>query len=229
MSLLVLALVLGLLGAVGFLMSERNQRRFRLHTQIVSPDETLLIVERGRFFPIGYEPYIPDAKDVRMAYAPIPIPPDEKVLADQLFDDRVELDRSLFLDLSAWAKKRLDSRNEADFDLASSYVQRCSMLPSLSEEQRQELKSLRADLAYRNGRRLASAIAVDLDKATAEFKLSLELGTNRPTDASDWARTMEQQAEAYHNAINARSQPRAESDVRSQAAPEAPKTNGEPL
>lgn len=195
-GLLIFCLVLGLGAAVAFLMAERNQRHFRMRNQ-----GGIVFIERGRLLPVGYEPFAPDAKDLQSAYAPIKVPQGEKVDEIEMFEDRVELDRALFSLLAGWARARLQAADATSFELASGYVMRCSLLPGLSEEQRSELKSLRADLAYRNGKRIAFAVADDLDKAVEELRLALELGTSRPSDANAWVATMDKWARDYRAAL----------------------------
>ena len=201
-GLLVFCLVCALGAAVAYLLAERNQRHFRMRTQ-----GGLVFIERGRLLPIGYEPFAPGAKDLQSAYAPIKVPAGEVISEIESFEDRVELDRALFALLAGWARARLQASDAESFEMASGYVSRCALLPGLSEEQRSELKSLRADLAYRNGKRLAYAIADDLDKAVAELKLALELGTSRPSDADAWVTQMNKWAHDYRAALGDRTKP----------------------
>lgn len=221
-GLLLLCLVLALGAAVAYLMAERNQRHFRMRNQ-----GGIVFIERGRLLPVGYEPFAPDAKDLQSAYAPIKVPPGERVDEIENFDDRVELDRALFALLAGWARGRLQSSSSDSFELASGYVSRCALLPGLSEEQRAELRALRADLAYKNGKRIAYAVADDLDKAVAELKLALELGTSRPSDADDWVDQMGKWARDYRAALTDRAKP--EAPPRAPAAQEPDKPKGEAL
>lgn len=203
-GLLILCLVLALGAAVAYLMAERNQRHFRMRNA-----GGIVFIERGRLLPIGYEPFAPEAKDLQSAYAPIKIPAGEKVAEEENFEDRTELDRALFSLLAGWARGRLQASDGESFDMASSYVSRCALLPGLSEEQRSELRALRADLAYKNGKRIAYVVADDLDKAVQELKLALELGTSKPTDANDWATQMGKWARDYRAALSDRTSNKA--------------------
>ena len=127
-------IILALLVAVGWLASERNQHR-------VAAQGSLLVIERGRFFPIGTSPIPPTDK----AYGPIPIPAGEKPPMETEFDDQNALDRWLFDLLGNWAKnagKKGDGRN------AAALVDRASALPGLTGAQVAELGVLRADLAW---------------------------------------------------------------------------------
>ena len=128
--------ILALLGAVGWLASERNQHRFRVAAQ-----GSLLVIERGRFFPTGTAPLPPTDK----AYGPIPVPAGEKPPADTEFDDQNALDRWLFDLLGGWAR---NAGKKGDGRTAATLVDRASALPGLTGGQIAELNALRADLAW---------------------------------------------------------------------------------
>ena len=129
-------LILALLAAVGWLASERNQHRFRVAAQ-----GSLLVIERGRFFPTGTAPLPPTDK----AYGPIPVPAGEKPPADTEFDDQNALDRWLFDLLGSWAR---NAGKKGDGRTAAALVDRASALPGLTGAQIAELNALRADLAW---------------------------------------------------------------------------------
>jgi hypothetical protein len=128
--------ILALLAAVGWLASERNQHHFRVAAQ-----GSALVIERGRFFPMGTTAMPASDK----AYAPIPIPAGEKPPADSEFEDQNALDRWLFDLLAAWAK---NAGKRGDGKAAAMLVDRASSLPGLTGTQVAELGSLRADLAW---------------------------------------------------------------------------------
>ena len=129
-------LILALLAAVGWLASERNQHRFRVAAQ-----GSLLVIERGRFFPTGTAPLPPTDK----AYGPIPVPAGEKPPADTEFDEQNALDRWLFDLLGNWAR---NAGKKGDGRTAAALVDRASALPGLTGAQIAELNALRADLAW---------------------------------------------------------------------------------
>ncbi|MGZ6123478.1 MAG: hypothetical protein ACXWLR_00875 [Myxococcales bacterium] len=134
---LVLWLVIAaLLATVWWLASERNEHHFRVATQ-----GGALVIERGRFFPMGTAPVPAGDK----AYAPVAVPAGEKPLADSEFDDQNALDRWLFDLLSAWAK---NAGKRGDGQAAAMLVDRASALPGLTGAQVAELSALRADLAW---------------------------------------------------------------------------------
>ena len=122
-SLLALA-VLGLVGAVLYLLSDINHRHYRL-----AEHEGTLVVERGRLFPFGYKVFEPDAPDLKAGYAPISMPPGESLGKSEVHEDRADIDRALFALLASWARDRFDSKEPGDFELGASYVRRCELLP----------------------------------------------------------------------------------------------------
>src|SRR6266851_2920909 len=91
-------LVLCLLAAVWWLASERNQRRFAWR-----PDESVLTISKGRFFPLGMANLAPDDPQFGKIYGPLPIPQGTKV-SEQEFEDQTELDRALFDLVVPWAR-----------------------------------------------------------------------------------------------------------------------------
>jgi len=174
---LVVLLVMTLGVAVLYLLSDINSRRYR-----IGSDGTSLVIERGRKLPWGFRAFEPPTPELTAAYAPIPMPPGDAFTKTEIFDDRADVDRALFSLFAGWARDRLNSTTPGDFDLAASYVRRSQLLPSLSEEQRLELRRLRADVAYHNGRRMLDEIADRLQKALAELRLAKELGASRPSE-----------------------------------------------
>lgn len=196
--LLVFCLLVGLASAVAYLMAERNRRQYRLRDQ-----GGYVLIERGRLLPVGWEPYVPESNDLREAYKSAAIPEGEPSGLLEAFEDRSDMDRALFTRLAGWARKRLNASDGESFILAQGFVVRLGLLPGLSESQRAELKALQADLAYRNGRRLATEIAGELDQARSQFELAITLGTQKQSDAKAWAALMADQAKAYAEALGA--------------------------
>ncbi|MEE8409527.1 MAG: hypothetical protein V3T05_07975 [Myxococcota bacterium] len=189
--------ILGLGGAVVYLLSDINHRHYRLGTV-----EHTLVVERGRMLPIGFKTFEPKAADLVAAYAPIAIPPGESLGRSEIFEDRADVDRALFSLLASWARERFNSTKPGAFELAAGYVRRCELLPGLSEEQRIELRSMRADIAYKNGRRMLGDVVERLKKARAEFVLAKELGTSRPNDVDMWIADVDRRIRDYHDGLN---------------------------
>jgi hypothetical protein len=129
-------LIAALLAAVFWLASERNEHHFRVTAQA-----NALVIERGRFFPMGTAAVQATDK----SYGPIAIPAGEKTPGETEFEDQNALDRWLFDLLGTWAK---NAGKRGDGKTAQGLVDRASALPGLTGAQVAELSALRADLAW---------------------------------------------------------------------------------
>ena len=132
-------LIFGLLAVVWWLASERNERHFR-----VAAESSVLFVERGRFFPMGTARI--DATDPTFgkAYGPLQLPPGAKV-SEAEYDDQSALDRALF-DLIQPLTKTLAQKG--DVAGAQALLDRATLLPGLTAQQRTQLAALEGDLAW---------------------------------------------------------------------------------
>ncbi|HET7786728.1 MAG TPA: hypothetical protein VFL36_12220 [Myxococcales bacterium] len=128
--------IIALLAGVWWLASERNERHFR-----VAVEGNQLVIEKGRFFPMGTGPVAAGDK----MYAPVPLPAGAKPPAEMEFADQNSLDRWLFDTLSGWAR---DAAQKGDTRTAAGLVDRASALPGLTGAQMSALSGLRADLAW---------------------------------------------------------------------------------
>lgn len=193
MMIIAALMVIALLAAVGFLLSDINHRRYRLKVVETKAGERM-IVQRGMNLPFGFENYVPDAEVLRDAYAPITMPPGQSIgpAEHEVFDDRTDLNRAVFALLAGWARGGYTSDDPNEVEAATEYVARCELLPGLSEQQRIELVTLRADFAFLNGKRLVDQARTLLKEAKSDFELSLRLKTSRQNDAETWARHLEQ-------------------------------------
>jgi hypothetical protein len=182
--------VLALLGAVGFLGSEVNHRRYRL-----AVEDGQLLVERGRMLPVGFEAYLPAEEALRAAYAPIALPPGVSVDTTVVHGERGDLDRALFDVLVAWADARLAAPGDEAMHAATSYLARAELLPGLSEDQRHRLHGLRGELSYRHGlARIADAMS-QLEQAREELLVAERLGPAR-SELQDWITELEKVSRA---------------------------------
>jgi hypothetical protein len=128
--------IIALLAGVWWLASDRNERHFR-----VAVEGNQLVIEKGRFFPMGTGPVAAGDK----MYAPVPLPAGAKPPQEMEFGDQNSLDRWLFDTLSGWAR---DSAQKGDTRTAAALVDRASSLPGLTGVQMSELSRMRADLAW---------------------------------------------------------------------------------
>jgi hypothetical protein len=82
--------------------------------------------------------------------------------------------------------------------------------PGLSEEQRGELKILRAELAMRRGKRGLAEAASVLERARAAFEAVIALGTPRANEAEHWRAEIDKRLETMRElakAVTAPSRP----------------------
>lgn len=172
LAFLITVMMLGLVFVVGYLLSDINTRHYRF---AINGDT--LVIERGRFFPVGFVPYVPDDEMLRAAYAPVVVPRGEPIEVGVVFAERSEIDRALFARLSAWARQRLLAQDAPTLEMGVLYVKRLEILPSLSEGQRSELRGMRADAALRQAEGLLRGVHVALRQAQSLFEQAIELGT----------------------------------------------------
>jgi len=170
---LMLLVMLTLGVAVLYLMSDLNHRTYRL----AQVGDTM-VVQKGKFLPTGFELYEPEEVRLREAYTPIALPEGERVPGGQRFEDRTDLDRAMFSILAAWARDQLGSDDLTISSSAADYIQRCILLPGVSEEQRRDISVLRADLSFRKGQNLLTGIVNQLEAAAEKFKQAIEQGTS---------------------------------------------------
>jgi hypothetical protein len=181
-----------LIGVIGYLMSDINATRFRLRQE-----GSQLLVERGKFLPMGFESFKPEVEALEDAYKTIALPKGTSSFEDEVFQDRADLDRALFTLLAGFARKGLSSTEPGELRAAAQYIGRCDHLPGLSEQQRVDLRTLRADLAFRRGQVLAADIPVLIREALSEFRLAKKLGTSRPTKLGRWIQELEHRLATY--------------------------------
>ena len=162
--------IAALLAAIWWLVSDRNERHFRVAAQ-----GDHLVIERGRFFPIGTVALGANDK----LYGPIPIPAGEKAPAETEFDDQNALDRWLFDILSGWAKAK-----KSETKLAAPLVERAAALPGLSGAQMAELNSLRADLAWDDAQADTANAAALVDAARRKLELVKQHNGAHAADAA---------------------------------------------
>ncbi len=155
-------LIFCLLGVVWWLASERNERHFRL-----SADNGWLVVEHGRFFPIGTARIAAEDATYGKAYGPLQLPPGSKVTEFE-YDDQSALDRGLFEQLLPWAR---EATKKNDVPAAQALADRAALLSGLTGQQQAQLAGLRGELAYSQARgELAQAARLVL---SARRKLEL--------------------------------------------------------
>ncbi|HEX8702010.1 MAG TPA: IF-2 protein [Myxococcaceae bacterium] len=173
-------LVLGMAGAVVFLLSQLNARTFTLQVQ---GDQ--LVVMKGRMLPWGAVPYQPPDGRLAEAYAPIPLEGHAvTALLTQRFTERDELDRALFPVLEALAKPRIATDEPAVVEKGVYYLRRADRLSGLSEEQRTSLKRMLAEVAYYQARQKLDEARRLIAEALAQLKLASESDNRHSSSAT---------------------------------------------
>ena len=177
--------VLALLVAVWWLASERNQRRFAW-----APDNGVLVVSKGRFFPLGAGNIAADDPVYGKVYGPLPLPQGAKV-GDQEFDDQTALDRALFELIVPWARADVQKGDETSIATAGKLVERANALPGLTAEQHQQLASLRGDLSFTAARQELLQAAKLVLSARRKLQAVEEAGGEHALEAGPMLRELE--------------------------------------
>lgn len=164
-------IVVGLVAALAVLLAERNAQRFRVRER-----NAQWVVERGRRFPIGFVPLAShaDTQDWAHIYAPIPIPSWSKAPKAQIFSDRGAVDRYLYSFLATWVREGIRRPLDPEINHISIYLQRLTHFEGLSHEQREDLRRLGGDAAYRRGEWAIQEAQNRLHDAQEAFKISKE-------------------------------------------------------
>ena len=196
-------LVLGLLVAVWWLASERNLRRFSWR-----PDESVLTISKGRFFPLGMANIAPDDPQLGKVYGPIPIPQGAKV-SEQEFEDQTALDRALFDLVVPWARADAQKGEEKSIAEAGRLVDRASALPGLTAEQHQQLAGLRGELAFTAARQELLQAAKLVLSARRKLQSVEEGGGEHALEASPMLRELEGIQGLLEDASQSKSHPPA--------------------
>ncbi len=171
-------LIFCLLGVVWWLASERNERHFR---QAV--DSGFLVVERGRFFPMGSSRIAAEDATYGKAYGPLQLPPGAKV-SEIEYDDQATLDRGLFQLLLPWAR---EAAKKSDVTAAQALADRASLLPGLSAQQQAQLAGLRGELAYSEARGELSQAAKLVLSARRKLELVRDAAGDHALEAAPLA------------------------------------------
>ena len=210
-------LILCLLGVVWWLASERNERHFRL-----AADNGWLVVERGRFFPMGSSRIAAEDATYGKAYAPLQLPPGSKVVEFE-YDDQAALDRGLFDQLLPWAR---EASKKNDVPAAQALADRASLLAGLSGQQQAQLAGLRGELAYSQARNELAQAARLVLSARRKLELVRDAAGDHALEAAPLAAELGvvvDQLAAAAEGKPSRGAPAAPAPVASPAAP-APAT-----
>jgi hypothetical protein len=191
--------VLALLGAVLWLASDRNQRRYSW-----TVDSGKLVISKGRFFPTGQGVIAADDPHQGTVYGPISVPQGAKV-PDQEFDDQTALDRALFDLVMPWAKADLQKGDEPAIAEANALADRAGALPGLTADQHRALASVRGDLSYMSARGELVQAAKLVLSARRKLEAVREAGGEHALEAAPVVRELAGIQEALEQAAQGRS------------------------
>jgi len=219
-------LVLGMAGAVAFLLSQLNARTFTLE---VLSDQ--LVVMKGRMLPWGAVPYQPSDSRLADTYAPIPLEGHGvATLVTQRFTERDELDRALYPVLEALARPRIATDEPAVVERGVYYLRRAERLSGLSEEQRAALKRMTAEVAYYQARQKLDEARKLIAEALAQLKLASESDNRHSSSATQMLSKVTPSTtaleDALREAVHTLSAPRAKENPA--PAPATPPTPEQP-
>lgn len=190
--------ILGLLGVVGWLASDRNARLWHL-----VPDQGRLVVMRGLPLPVGRQAFEPVDPTLAAAYAPIVPPPGKPLPAERTFEERALLDQAIFDVVRGWAAEEVSSGAPPRLERAIAYLTRAEKLPGLSSTQREELADLRAESGYHEGKRLLQKAVEGLREAAERLRRTAGSRSPHASDAAALLREVEAAAEAAGAALRA--------------------------
>lgn len=197
--LLITLLILGLGGAVVFLLSQLNARTFTL-----AQENGQLVVMKGRMLPTGAVPYRPGDARLADAYAPIPVEGrDVSGLVEQKFTERDELDRALFPVLEGLARPKVQSDDPELLEKGLYYLRRAESLSGLTDEQRRTLETMKADVAFYLARQKLEAARRGVTEALAQLKLAAESRNRNTQKANQMLGTVGPAAQALEKALRA--------------------------
>jgi hypothetical protein len=169
--------ILGLLAAVGWLLSDRNARTWSL-----VPEEGRLLVEKGLFLPTGRATFKTADPVLAKVYAPLVPPPGKALPVEATFSEQGEVDRALYATLAAWARDDVATGDPARLERGLGYLERAMELPGISAAQREDLAALRAESGFFEARRLLEKARAELSEAAEKLRLT---AASRSTHALD--------------------------------------------
>ncbi len=168
-------------------LSLLNSQRYYL---VVQPG--LVEVGRGRMFPVGHEPFVPQEPGVRRAYESFELPGGLRVPeGTTMYLDRVQFDQALYRLLMEASRFALANDSGRSADLVEGYLKRLGALPGVSIEQQVELQRLRGEASFARGRDWVRQAIDALEKADRAFK---------GADRSESAESVERWAERARRA-----------------------------
>src|SRR6266542_1465563 len=188
--------ILGLLGLVAWLVSERNARSWSL-----VPSEGRLVVMRGLMLPMGRAAFATSDPALAQAYAPIVPPPGKPVPPERSFEERGLLDQAIYDLVAGWARDEVASGDPARLERGLGYLARAEKLPGVSPTQREDLDGLRAESGYQEAMRLLARAMDDLREASDRLRRAAGSRSAHAADAGRLLKELEPAVDAASTAL----------------------------
>lgn len=157
-NILIVVIILGLAGTIGYLLSERNAR-----TYFLVPQSAELVVKKGRFWPIGAQDYRPDDADLAAQYANLPVPSFASTVPRSQFLERADLDLALGDYMLDWSEALVRAGTRESAASAIYYLNRLRKVPVTTPVQKSRAEELSRQVAFYQGR-------ADLDDALEKLE-----------------------------------------------------------
>src|SRR5262249_1023497 len=195
--LVVTLLVLGLIGAVGFLLSQLNARTFTLQQQ-----DGKLLVMKGRMLPLGSEPYRPTEPPLAAAYAPFDLLGGTAAGLDGAkFDERDAMDRALFQLLEGLARPRLVSDDPAALSQGLVALARMPKLGGMPSDRRRRRRTLDSGGPSSRPRPRRAQPRRDIAEAVSQLRIAADSGTRHARAAHRMLAAVEPAAATLEEAL----------------------------
>lgn len=194
----VLSLVIvGLAGMTGYALSTINSRTYTL--QVVNGQ---LVVFKGRMLPWGAEPWQPADPRLADMYAPLDLEGNTPVgVTAQKYTDRDELDRALFGVMELLARPRVASDSPKDLQKGLYFVKRAERLPGLTEDQKDSVKRLQAEVSFYIARTRLEDAQTQVEEALNQLRIAAKSESHNARAANQMLLALEAPAKALSDAM----------------------------
>lgn len=157
---LVFSLVIALLAVIAYLSGQLNAHRYYLVKQNRS-----LVVHRGAPIPFVTRPFVAHTQSERIAYAPLLLNSRDTVSSRQSFDSRSELDHGIFVILYKGLQSEFYGGVSVNLDRVDAAMKRIQQLTGLTDQDRQDLRTLAGDYAYIQAKELVDGLPQQFRRA----------------------------------------------------------------
>jgi hypothetical protein len=171
-------LILALLAAVLYLLSDRNSR-----TYFIVQQDKALVIKKGRFLPVGSTEYRTIDPQLSAAYAPIKMPGFATAQPEESFSERADLDQALASRLISWSRTLVGRDTAAAIRSAVSLMERVNLIPVTSVVQKRTLEELYREVAFFQGRESLRAAQGSLQESLSYFQRAKEAKSKKANRA----------------------------------------------